>query len=464
MISRLRYSLTFRLALMFSLSAFVVLLLLGIVVVYVVNQHFISQDRMMLEIQTQHIIHELHDAKSISQASQQLNSYISKNARGEHGFIVIVVNEAGKVLFNSSPSKNIVSLALASKTTRTTLSTLQQGEDSYRLLTQPMTIADQKITVMLALNINHHQTFLTAFKSSMWISIAIAALVMGLLACIVAQKGLRPLHLLMAQTRQITINNLSHPLPMNSTYLEISQLTATFNEMLDRLNHSFQRLVGFSSDLAHELRTPLSTMKMQNQVILSRARTLEEYQQALHDNAQTLDEMTRMVTDMLFLAKSDNGLICPEQAHFPLHDEINSLLDFYDYLAQDKGITLRLTGQGKLYGDKFLLQRAFSNLIANAINYADKHSIIDIKITEQIDQTVITITNQGDTIDAKHLPHLFERFYRTDSSRTNNAEGAGLGLAITAAIIAAHQAKISVSSEQRQTCFTLCFKNKLSMN
>ncbi|AWM79859.1 hypothetical protein DKL61_05510 [Gammaproteobacteria bacterium ESL0073] len=460
MIARLRYSLTFRLALMFSLSALAVLLLLGFAVLYVVNQHFISQDRMMLEAQSQHIAQSLHQVDTLSQVSTYLGHTVSENAHSEHGFIIVVANAAGDVLFNSSPTQNLSALALPSKTLGAKLSTLHQNDISYRILTKPMTIANQKAIVLVALNINHHQTFLTAFKTSMWISIAVAALIMGLLACIVAQKGLKPLHLLMAQTEQITINNLSQPLPMNSTYLEISQLTATFNAMLDRLNNSFQRLVGFSSDLAHELRTPLSTMKMQNQVILSRSRTVEEYQQALHDNAQALDQMTRMVTDMLFLAKSDNGLICPEETSFALHDEINTLLDFYDYLAQEKNITLHLSGQGKLHGDKSLLQRALSNLIANAINYGDEHSTIEIKIIEETDQTQITITNQGETIDAKHLPHLFERFYRTDSSRTNNSEGAGLGLAITAAIIAAHQGKITVSSEQRQTCFTLRFKNK----
>lgn len=336
MITRLRYSLTFRLALMFSLSALAVLFLLGFAVLYVVNQHFISQDRMMLETQAQHIVNKLQSVKAVSQLSQQLSSTVSKNAHSEHGFIIEVVDEAGKVLFTSSSIHNLTLLPMPSLLSNTKLRTVDQGDNSYRLFAQPMMIANQKTMIIVALNINHHQAFLAAFKNSMWISIAIAALVMGLLACIVAQKGLKPLHLLMSQTEQITINNLSQPLPIKSTYLEISQLTATFNAMLDRLNNSFQRLVGFSSDLAHELRTPLSTMKTQNQVILSRPRTIEEYQQALQDNAQTLDQITRMVTDMLFLAKSDNGLICPEETSLALHDEIKSLVDFYDYLAQEK--------------------------------------------------------------------------------------------------------------------------------
>lgn len=133
-------------------------------------------------------------------------------------------------------------------------------------------------------------------------------------------------------------------------------------------------------------------------------------------------------------------------------------------LLRKKNITLSLSGQGKLYGDKSLLQRALSNLIANAINYGDVYSTIEIKIIAKKDQTQVIIINQGDTIDAKHIPHLFERFYRTDASRANNSEGAGLGLAITAAIIKAHQGEITVTSVKRKTCFTLRFKNRQTIS
>lgn len=458
MIAKIKYSLTFRLALMFSLSVFVVLLLLGFAVLYVVNKHFISQDRMMLEIQSQHIADKLHTMHNLDQIEPELTKSIANNTHSEHGFILLVVAQTGDLLFNSSPNlQDFATLATKSITSANQLLTLQQASDSYRVLSQAVTIGDRSVLTIVALNINHHQTFLTAFKYSMWISIAIAALAVGLLACIVAKRGLKPLHTLMEQTAKITVDNLSQPLPANDTYLEISQLTSTFNGMLDRLNHSFQRLIGFSSDLAHELRTPLSTMKIQNQVVLSRSRSIEEYQQALQDNAQVLDHMTRMVTDMLFLAKSDNGLIYPETTPFIIHEEVPCLFDFYDYLAQEKGMTLKLSGQGKLYGDKALLRRALSNLITNAIYYGDENSVITLDIHEQLEQTQITITNQGDTIAPEHLPHLFERFYRVESSRMRSSEGSGLGLAITAAIITAHQGNINVTSKNRQTRFILTF-------
>lgn len=118
-------------------------------------------------------------------------------------------------------------------------------------------------------------------------------------------------------------------------------------------------------------------------------------------------------------------------------------------------MTLQLTGQAMLCGDKNLLRRAISNLIANAINYGEAGTVIALEISEHTDDVLLTVKNTGDTIDETHLPHLFERFYRADRVRSHGKEGVGLGLAITASIIAAHQGTITVSSIHRLTSFSL---------
>lgn len=454
MLRRMMHSLTFRLAVMFSAAALLVLLLLGVAVLYVVNQHFISQDRMMLSAQSKHLIHRLHNVTELNQLPSTLNHVANDAAHNEHGFSVLIVDDHNQPVYQDNHHP-ITTPAMIEEALSQPLSSRYGPQNSYRMLTQPIDLLGKPATLIVALNINHHETFLASFRYSIWFSIAIAALLMGLLACLVAKKGLSPLHTLMQQTEQITVNNLDQRIPVSQSYAEIAQLTATYNAMLDRLHHSFQRLIGFSSDLAHELRTPLSTLKMQNQVMLSRPRSVAEYQKAMQDNAEALDQLTRMVTNLLFLAKSDHGLIQPEPAPFALHDEINQLFEFYDYLAQDKSMTLQLTGQAMLCGDKNLLRRAISNLIANAINYGEAGTVIALEISEHTDHVLLTVKNTGDTIDEMHLPHLFERFYRADRVRSHGKEGVGLGLAITASIIAAHQGTITVSSIHRLTSFSL---------
>ncbi|RKS85288.1 heavy metal sensor signal transduction histidine kinase [Orbus hercynius] len=455
MITHFFRSLAFRLALMFSLSSMLVLLLLGFVVVYAVNQHFIAQDRMVLNAQSGHLVHALGDVANMDELHQQMQS-LSHNMTGEHGSVVLLLNNHQPLYDSQSDFALEKALMNISQVSKKTLITLYEGDYHYRVLIQPvdMPIAPNGVLI-IALNIEHHESFLTSFHYSMWLIIAIAALIMGIGACLAANHGLRPLHTLVAQSENITVDNLDTRLPMVNTYSEINQLTLTFNAMLDRLNQAFNRLSGFSSDLAHELRTPLTTIKMQYQVILSRARSVEEYQQALVESAEELDHLIRMVTDLLFIAKSENGLMSPQMQTFAIADEISSLFDFYGYIAQEKAVTLHQEGEAQITADRTLLRRALSNLIANAIHYGYANSAVNIRVAQQGEQVHIVVQNQGETIDPKHLPHIFERFYRVDTARTHFSDGVGLGLAITAAIIAAHQGTITASSQHHVTCFTI---------
>lgn len=456
MIRRIIHSLTFRLALMFSICAFVVLLSLGFVVLYAVNQHFISQDLMTLEAQRHRVIHTLAQSHDLSDFQKQLASFHHSSANTEHDFIIVITDQNNHLIFkNSNHDLVMIQRNISIVYSNPLLENWCNETTNYRALIQPIEIFGKSATLTLAFNIDHHEIFLASFKKIMWLSIAIAAFLMGILACIVTKQGLRPLHILVNQTEKITADNLSQRLPVMHDHSEIAQLTLTFNEMLNRLDIAFQRLTAFSSDLAHELRTPLSAMKLQYQVILSKQRTSDEYEKALQDNAEELEHLITMVTDMLFLAKSENGLIHPDVQLLSLHDEINVLSAFYEQLAEEKNISIQILGTAHIHGDKALLRRAISNLMTNAITYGYVGTQITIKIEQLLQFVYITIENHSDTIEEAHLPHLFERFYRLDSARESSKEGAGLGLAITKAIILAHQGNITVNSAEQTTRFTI---------
>jgi two-component system heavy metal sensor histidine kinase CusS len=163
-----------------------------------------------------------------------------------------------------------------------------------------------------------------------------------------------------------------------------------------------------------------------------------------------------MISDMLFIAKADNRLIAPHREQVSLGAEIDDLIDFYHALAEHKGVTIARAGDGRISGDRLMLRRAISNLLSNAMRHVpDGGSIVISVDPERSGGARITVENTGEDVPPEHLPRLFDRFYRADSSRLRNGDGAGLGLAIAKSIVAAHGGELAVSSANGLTRFTI---------
>ncbi|MDF6445990.1 ATP-binding protein, partial [Escherichia coli] len=176
------------------------------------------------------------------------------------------------------------------------------------------------------------------------------------------------------------------------------------NAMLERLQDDFRRLSEFSSDLAHELRTPITNLMTQTHVVLSQPREAAKYRDVLASNAEELLRLGRMVSDMLYLAKMEHGITLPNEESIHVGDEARALFDFYDALAEDKGVQLRLQGDASIVGDRLMLRRALSNLLSNALRYTPSGKAIVIKACEQDGGATIVVENQGEGIDPELLP------------------------------------------------------------
>ena len=239
-----------------------------------------------------------------------------------------------------------------------------------------------------------------------------------MLGWFVVRRGLLPLLAIKRQAAEITANRLHTRLPVEAIPRELADLADTLNGMLSRLEESFQRLSDFSSDLAHELRTPVSNLLTQTQVTLSKARSAEDYRDILASNAEEFERLSRTISDMLFLAKADNNQIIPNREAIDLAEEIGDLLEYYDVLAEEKSIDLSFSGAGQILGDRLMLRRAISNLLSNALRHTPNDGVVTVQIEERDDGlTHIAVENTGNEIPAEHLPRLFDRFYRVDSSR-----------------------------------------------
>jgi two-component system heavy metal sensor histidine kinase CusS len=302
--------------------------------------------------------------------------------------------------------------------------------------------------VAVSTDMTHHEHFMQSFRETLWTVMGLAALLTGFLGWVAARRGLAPLRDISAGAAGITANRLDQRLAVESIPVELAEVAQTLNEMLARLEESFRRLSDFSSDLAHELRTPVSNLLTQTQVTLSKARTLDDYQNVLASNAEEFERLSRMIADMLFLAKSDNKLIVPHREHVDLVAEVSSLFEFYEALVEEKGVRLGCSGCGTVLGDRLMLRRAINNLLSNAVRHTPDHGRITVNVDDSEGSVVVlSVQNTGETVAPEHLPRLFDRFYRVDPSRQHFGEGAGLGLAITRSIIRAHGGDVSATSE-----------------
>lgn len=459
-------SLTLRLTLLFALASAFVLFLLGLLIGNAVERHFEEQDLEVLNGKMELVRHILERGQG-SPSKEMLTRQLDDALTGHHGLIVAVHDQQGKTLYANDSLVFPQILSSNGATAKHDQAVKWNSHDGqpWRGVSSQLrlgTDADSRYTVAIATEITHHEHFMHAFRQTLWGFMSLATLAMGLLGWFVVRRGLLPLQDIKRQAAEITANRLHTRLPVEAIPHELADLAATLNGMLSRLEESFRRLSDFSSDLAHELRTPVSNLLTQTQVTLSKARSTEEYRDILASNSEEFERLSRTIADMLFLAKADNKQIIPNREAIDLAEEISDLLEYYDVLAEEKSIALSYTGSGQIFGDRLMMRRAVSNLLSNALRHTPNGGRVTVQFEEHGDGlTHIAVENTGCEIPEAHLPRLFDRFYRVDSSRQRTTENSGLGLAITRSIVLAHHGNVSVDSKDGKTRFTLSLPSSL---
>ena len=457
-------SITFRLALFFSAVSTAVLLVVGYLTGTLVEAHFEKQDLTELSGKLELVRHTLAKVRTPSDMAvvpQRLPDALV----GHHGLSVAVVGSDGKLLFKSTgavfPAALLEARPPEDSSRRAGPMVWEQDGQPYRGVAAAATtgIAGQPpATVVVALNIEHHRIFMEAFQKSLWLAIAASIALTAILGWIAARRGLAPVRALARLTHGISASRLGERLPPESVPTELVDLALAFNDMLARLEGSFRRLSEFSSDLAHELRTPISNLMTQTQVAISKARSADQYREVLYSNLEEYERLARMIADMLFLAKADNGLIVPSSEMVDLAAETRELFGFYEALAEERDVSLVLDGAGSVPGDRLMLRRALSNLLSNAIRHTPRDGSVKVLVERRNSGEIqLSVDNPGEDIQPAHLPRLFDRFYRVDLSRQKASEGAGLGLAITKSIVEAHKGTIHAFSSNGSTRFAITF-------
>ena len=278
-----------------------------------------------------------------------------------------------------------------------------------------------------------------------WSTVA-GMLMSTLLVYVAVRRGLRPLRRVAAQASLINPINLGLRLPERDAPLELQQMVAIFNAMLDRIATGYERLSQFSADLAHETRTPVGALIGQTQVALNRTRTPLEYQQLLESNLEELNRLRLIVDDILFLARADHAGLEIERTPLAMADELQRIADYFEGPADEAGLAFTIDASGSALANPSLCRRALHNLVVNALRYSTPHTTIRLTGTQRDAVSTISVENDGVAIPPDQLERLFDRFYRADAARGWPAESSGLGLAIVKAIMELH------GGEARASC------------
>ena len=313
--------------------------------------------------------------------------------------------------------------------------------------------------LQIALDVSYFEQILADFRELLLSVVIIGTMISAWLSSSIARRGMRPLQEMADRTRQITTNNLDQRISMPYCPNELKHLASSFDAMLESLQDSFERLSNNVNNMAHELRTPINVLIGEAEVALSKDRTAPEYRKVIESSLEECDGLSRMIDSLLFIARADIGTSQLKQDRIEVNPAISKVVDYYQPLADDKGIFISCTGDAWLHADPTLFRRAVSNILSNALHYTPSQGTISIAIRQLDDlSATITFSDTGCGISKEDLPNVFDRFYRVDATKDKHLEGTGLGLAIVKSVMELHGGSCVITSEPSQgTTVTLSF-------
>ncbi len=336
------------------------------------------------------------------------------------------------------------------------------GEEAYetfvvaenhpiRIITMPLLRNKQLVNlVQVGTSLEGVRDTLKNLRNFLLAAVPVVLFLTTLIGRFMAGRALKPVDKITQTARKIAKGaDLSQRILQPKAQDEVGRLAETFNEMMDRLEKSFSLMRQFSSDASHELRTPLTVLKGQSELVLSKKRAPEDYQETLCSNLEEVNYMSKIIEDLFFLSQSDEGEIKLDFIQVNLAAMIEEICKHAEVLAQEKEIkiTIAYLEPIEIFGDPHRLRQMVWNLLHNGIKYTPTGGELKISLQGKGDEALLTVQDNGIGIPENDLPMIFERFFRVDKARTRTERGSGLGLSICKYIVEAHKGRIEVESQ-----------------
>ena len=318
-----------------------------------------------------------------------------------------------------------------------------------RAAAHQLTFRGRRFTILAIEPLDSIAADLQSLRRTLAIALPLLILLAGAGGYLLTRRGLAPLGAMAGQAGRITSQNLSTRLEIGNAAEELTVLAASFNELLSRLDQSFETMRRFVQDASHELRTPLAVIRGEADVALSRERPAAEYRESLATVQQEAQRLSRLVDDLLNLARADAGRVQLRIEQLYLNDLLSECCRSVQPLAAARQIELqcRCTGDLPFHGDEGLLRRMLINLLDNAVRYTPPGGQVQATLEAQGPDVRIRIADTGIGIAPESSHRVFERFYRIDPSRSREQDGFGLGLSIVKWIAESHHGRVELSSQ-----------------
>ena len=306
------------------------------------------------------------------------------------------------------------------------------------------------VTIQIAIDVSQKEAFLARFRLGFWIIVLGTLVILPVVGYQIARQGIRPVEEMAATARRISSSHLGERIVTEGYPFELASLAGTFNEMLDRLEGSFDRVSRFSADIAHDLRTPVNNIRGEAEVALARARSIDEYRDALESSLEEAVRLSDLIANLLFLARAESPLAHLRRERVDVAELLDGVQQYYEASAADGGIGLSTcVGAAPVIAelDRTLMQRAVGNLVSNAVAHTLSGGTVVMTAIAESTLVRIEVIDSGIGIPPEALPRVFDRFFRVDPSRSQASGGTGLGLAIVQGIVQLHGGKVDIVSQ-----------------
>lgn len=323
------------------------------------------------------------------------------------------------------------------------------ADEPIRVLQHDFEFLNIPTSVFVAESISENLSMLNNIKLFFFIITPSSIFILGIVGLLIAKQSLKPLEKFSSAIETITHKTLSKRIESEAEVEELRSLADSFNAMLDRLQRAFETEQRIISDASHELKTPLSVIKAQCEVLLQKDRVKEEYIEAFETIKHSVETLNNLLNDLLSLSRLDSGILSAADFEILLvNDCIKNALHLVKVLAEEKNIHISTDTKENITirGNKDRITEALLNIIENAVRYNKTGGSVEVSAFKDNTRAKITIKDTGIGIKNNDLKKIFERFYRVDASRST--EGTGLGLSIADTIVKAHSGSISVKSKQ----------------
>jgi len=319
-----------------------------------------------------------------------------------------------------------------------------------------MSITNPEVTLSIAHNLSGLHAETRRFRNALLVAVPLGLILIVAGGWLIGHLTLRPVNLIAATAESVTASRLDARIPSTEADDEFKRLIALINAMLERLERSFQQATRFSADAAHELKTPLAVLQAQVERAL---RCAPDDSAEQRDSAEQLEELQRLksiLRKLLLLSQADAGQLPLSLERVNLADRVREAEDDIAMLAPNRKARVDVPAELLVQADSDLLGQIIDNLISNAVKFGAADGVIELALKEKDGRAVLTVSNTGLPIPKADQAKVFDRFYRADTSRSREIEGAGLGLSLAREMARAHGGDLLlIQSDEQRTVFEL---------